>query len=593
MARSQCFSFLNPKFVSRLSSVIVAVLMFLFTLPVWRVAYAQQSIPNDPQGGCPVAANTFAGWFETGTPAANGIVKPADSVNFPNLPNCSFYEWSKQMFLWLTSPAPSRYGGGTRIFNSPTFYDVSPPDANGFRTLSQHKPGLLKFFRVRAAKPGPDGLPVVFDRRGRMFEVEKPKLGPTGKPIVLNRLNHPVEVGQVRVENNKAVFLDKTGKPIRAAKPQMRKQPAVTIQRRRRPTQKTAQAPIAQRFIIDRRAIFFDLAGNVIDTEEGQAGTDAVLMSQNHSLAYFATMVNDVYAYFLTGNKDGMFNPAFTQFPVSASDLGKITSFASAHSKTFPDPNALTVEVKTAWVEASGLPNASEFITLRATVPTYDTSNPANWAPNGQKTTTLALVSIHVVGSTAGHPEMIWATFEHLGSTPSAAYSYNSTTAGGVKSVAQDTSGTWLFSTSNSAGPFNCERMNEDASGHIVAFAANGNCPPAPAMVGPSDTLRQNPFGKAGTDANSNTEVIAINSTTLIPGNDLRNSYFLSGATWTIGGAPPSSQNQVGTNILANSALETYTQAANCFSCHSGSNMLGTSSGNGLSHIYGPLKSLF
>src|SRR5262245_35551471 len=76
------------------------------------------AIPTDPQGCCPVTPAKFAGWFETGVPAANGVVKPANSVTFPGVPNCDFYDWSKQMFLWLTSPAPSRYGGGSRIFNS-------------------------------------------------------------------------------------------------------------------------------------------------------------------------------------------------------------------------------------------------------------------------------------------------------------------------------------------------------------------------------------------------------------------------------------------------------------------------------------------
>src|SRR5258705_6902687 len=68
-----------------------------------------QTIPNDAQGGCPVTAAKFAGWFETGTPTLNGVVKPADSVTFPGVPNCDFYDWSKQMFLWATSPAPAKY----------------------------------------------------------------------------------------------------------------------------------------------------------------------------------------------------------------------------------------------------------------------------------------------------------------------------------------------------------------------------------------------------------------------------------------------------------------------------------------------------
>ncbi len=45
------------------------------------------------------------------------------------------FQISEQMFLWLISPAPAKYGGGGggRIFNSPAFYDVSPPDASGTR----------------------------------------------------------------------------------------------------------------------------------------------------------------------------------------------------------------------------------------------------------------------------------------------------------------------------------------------------------------------------------------------------------------------------------------------------------------------------
>src|SRR6185369_2461920 len=94
-----------------------------------------QSLPTDAQTTCTVTAPVFASWFESGSVTLNGVVKPADSVNFPNIPNCSFHQWSEQMFLWLTSPAPAKYGGGGgRIFNSPAFYDVSPPDASGDRT---------------------------------------------------------------------------------------------------------------------------------------------------------------------------------------------------------------------------------------------------------------------------------------------------------------------------------------------------------------------------------------------------------------------------------------------------------------------------
>jgi len=346
-------------------------------------------------------------------------------------------------------------------------------------------------------------------------------------------------------------------------------------------------------FLIDRRAVFLDLLGNAIDTEEGQAVTDAALMSQNHSLVYFATMVNDVYAYFLTGNKNNAFSPAFTTFPITNGDLTKIANFAATKNVTFPDGIALAIEVKTAWVDASTLSNPGDYITMNATVPTYNTANAATWVPNGEKNVTLALVSVHVVGSTKSHPEMIWATFDHFGSTPNAAYTYTSTT--GAKTVAQSTAGTWLFAATNSTGNFNCEHMKVDlANGNLVAVTPPGNCaPPVPGTVSPSDTLRTNPWGIAGSNATSNTQLIASHNTTQVPGADVRNQYFMTGATWTPFGSIPSSNNQgVGTNKLANSALETYTQGLNCFACHQG-DMLGDQFGGGLSHIYGPLKPLF
>src|SRR5208283_1780325 len=118
-------------------------------------------------------------------------------------------------------------------------------------------------------------------------------------------------------------------------------------------------------------------------------------------------MVNDVYAYFATGTKDGGITPMPTRFPTTQADLDKITFFAahapSPHQKTFPDPNALAIEVKSAWIEVTGLANPDQYITTQAIIPTYDKTDPMLWKPNGQKTATLALVGMHVVGSTGGN----------------------------------------------------------------------------------------------------------------------------------------------------------------------------------------------
>src|SRR6266496_4201381 len=71
-----------------------------------------QLVPSDPDVGCSVSASTVNGWFKSGIVTVDGVVNPANSVSFPNSPNCSFYEWSYHMFLWLTSPSPAIYGGG-------------------------------------------------------------------------------------------------------------------------------------------------------------------------------------------------------------------------------------------------------------------------------------------------------------------------------------------------------------------------------------------------------------------------------------------------------------------------------------------------
>ena len=71
-----------------------------------------QTFPTNPSQSCTVPSTTFATWFQSGTPSLNGVVNPANSVGFFATSNCSFYQWAKQMFLWLTSPAPSIYGGG-------------------------------------------------------------------------------------------------------------------------------------------------------------------------------------------------------------------------------------------------------------------------------------------------------------------------------------------------------------------------------------------------------------------------------------------------------------------------------------------------
>lgn len=102
--------------------------------------------------------------------------------------------------------------------------------------------------------------------------------------------------------------------------------------------------------------------------EKGQAGTHGVLMAQNGSLVYYASKVNDVFGYFLTRAKSpGMPSPP-DKFPTEQDGLDKIKAFAAMRGVTFPHPDVLVVEVKTAWVEADGL-DVDKYITVHATIP--------------------------------------------------------------------------------------------------------------------------------------------------------------------------------------------------------------------------------
>jgi len=550
-------------------------------------------VPTDAQDACPLSAATFAAWFQSGSVSLNGVVNPANSLN--NLvPDCGFYAWSEQMFMWLNSPAPSAYGGGAHIFDSPAFFDVSPPDASDKRTFLAHTAGLIHAFPLRAAQHGPHGLPVIRDISGNLVEFRPPdaKL----QPLVRDPSGKSVQIGHARFEKGRAVLLDTEGKVIEA-----QHMGSATPPSELKPVNNAA---ILQKFLIDGLPIFIDPSLAVIDVEQGQADS-GVLEAQttaNGSLVYYATMVNDVYAYFLTGVKDGAITTTTpNQFPTTLADLNNTIAFATAHGKgspPFPDPNALAVEVKSSWVLAAGLPNVSSYITMTATIPTYDQSNKFTWTQTGQQTVQLALVGMHVVGSTAGHPEMVWATFEHIGNTPVATYSYTST--GGTQTVTQNNSGNWLFAGNGSSGPFNVVHMSfaGTPSNDILGacLPTDPSCTPGSStgtfQISPSDTLRSEPWGMDGTQTFSNTEVISMNSHVLgmMTSGDVRGNYTMSGATWTPFGSPPSGAIPgVGTNRLANTTMETYQQGvSNCFSCHqNGLNPVG------LSHVFGGLKPLF
>ena len=551
-----------------------------------------QAVPTDAAGGCPIPAATVASFFETGAPSLDGVVKPADSTALLT-PNCGFFQWTEQMFLWLTSPAPASYGGGSHVMFSPQFFIVSPEDSNGRRTFIVNDPRQPLRMGLRATELGPHGLPVVMARTGQVVEVVREK--PGQKPPVIRVAGRVVPVSQIasarKTEQGSLALFDAKGAQIRPTL--LKLQPIVRQRALLTPEHPTPVVPMkafvsaiqARRVTISKIPIFIDPTGNVIDVEPGQAN-GGVLISQNGSLIYYITVVNDVMAYHRSMQGAAVIPPNTTlTFPLTASDVAPVVAFAATKGHAIKDANALAIESKSSWVDSSTVPNPGEYVQVSAVVPTFDKSDPDAWKPNGQATVKMVMLGIHVVGSTNHHGEMIWGTFEHLGNAPNATYAYNSTT--GVKTVAQNTSGSWLFTPSGSNGPFN-STSNSWSDGEIKG-----------SPIGSSAVLRAKPWGTndGGSPPNAaglNTQVISANASVISQLNsaDVRRNYFQLGTTWTANGLPPNGGDEVGTNHLANTTLETFVQGAspsdsstNCFSCHQ------TNTVN-VSHVYPVLTPL-
>ncbi len=193
--------------------------------------------------------------------------------------------------------------------------------------------------------------------------------------------------------------------------------------------------------------------GTVADAEQAEAD-GSVLMAQNGSLVYYTVAVNDVYAYYRTAQvaNDTDFPINVNQFPADLNEMNIVQGFAvNKGADPFPDYDAMAVELKMAWVEAASLPPNCSYIIVNATIPTYTatpagSANPVKLTETGHRTTKMALISIHVVGSAIGQFGMIWATFEHVCNAPAVGYEYAGNPGPGMATeTGPGETGPWLL----------------------------------------------------------------------------------------------------------------------------------------------------
>ena len=357
---------------------------------------------------------------------------------------------------------------------------------------------------------------------------------------------------------------------------------------------------------------FYDLEGQdlVVDgaqtkvrggklAKEGQAGlVSGVLMSQeagitpDGSIVYYAIHVNDVYAYMASGQNSGKLN--LTEFPTTQEELDMIIEYAkNVYGVEIKDGESLAMELKSSWVKLPAGADASKYITIKADIPSFTKTSDREWVWDGstyENDVTLAMVGYHVVGSATGHPEMIWATFEHTDNVPNVDYYYVDADGNVQEKKTIEEDGTpirkdWTFTNGETTMNASNQMHMELKSNKIVAEAQQ--------TISPSSTMRTHPWGNDPDKASAvnNTEIISLNQNinSMLLDGDLRKNYFLVGATWTSNGVPGVGEQLpvvVGSKVLANSTMETYFQYKNCFDCHQGGKI------NGLSHIFGEISPL-
>ncbi len=305
----------------------------------------------------------------------------------------------------------------------------------------------------------------------------------------------------------------------------------------------------------------FTATSSTIGGEDTQAGSGGILVDQTGNVTYY----------------EQFFDPqeAVPFFKACTLTTASCWTASGATSLRFP---AGSMELKVSWRPLwKTTPNVSSFYLI----PGSPVQNAA-----GQTVTPdyFGLVGFHLVYTTPGQPEMVWATFEHVDNAP------DGPCVSGQSTCSQLPSGFsgWSYNDCKSTS---CTNVNTWPS-------------PVPSPIPNAQAFLNYPLGTianqtdaAGVTGSSNIAILnALNQSVLsvLPAGSVWRNYTLSGAIWTLNGVLPavsvfasngtqnSNFNVVGSTFLANATMETFTQFPNpvpspypspapvqsCFTCH-------------------------
>jgi hypothetical protein len=311
-----------------------------------------------------------------------------------------------------------------------------------------------------------------------------------------------------------------------------------------------------------------------------QAGGRQVLIDQNGHAIYYAIHMN----------------PPMVNF-VNAQGLTTADAIRNADPMlTFP---VGLVETKEAWMIVPDNAPPADFIVTKARVPTlHAVVDPLNNTQVTEDRTqlrdvTVALLAIHIVFTIPGHPEFIWATFQHVDAdvvfdvAPTAVENPPMTPATTVLSP----SNYLLYRGGTTAG--NANRGIASLMFNETTQSFTGQQTSIYRMFSAS---KHQTTDFDGDVASINDNMTALFASARLPATDRRGHYRLVGAAWqdrpmvtmtapnkiltndetipdiAVNGADSLQAIQAGEDRLSSIAMESFTQPTdsfpNCFACH-------------------------
>jgi hypothetical protein len=291
-----------------------------------------------------------------------------------------------------------------------------------------------------------------------------------------------------------------------------------------------------------------------------QAGPDGIMVDRQGHPIYYSIHSNPVFGSFLKQNN--LLDPA------------KLRAF---------DPNTPfpvgTLTLKAAWKVVAPGDNVSTYYTRRARIALLtEKSGKIVIDDNRTRTVRVALVGFHIAGTVRGHPEMIWATFEHLQNAPDLPKAASDMAP---REVVSDKN--WTFYKANT--PFKDCNVNSAGAGALKLDRARQTLSPV------TQVCRIVPYGTPTTEPDNLNNIKMLNESVHGQLKGVWNNYFEVGAVWFFATdyLPPNCTFQpgalecrnpktpdqpllTGSTELSNTTVETFTQSQstqqNCFACH-------------------------